>query len=48
MYKKEIESKSEVIKTARAVYDRRMNVALNGKLIEEVECFLIFRVTCCC
>ncbi len=31
------EGKSKVIHYTRRVHDRRMNVALNGKLLEEVE-----------
>ena len=33
------ESKSKVMKCTRMVDGRRMNVVLNGKLLEEVECF---------
>jgi len=33
------ESKSKVMKCTRMVDGRRMNVILNGKLLEEVECF---------
>ena len=30
---------SKIIKYARGVDGRRMNIALNGELLEEVECF---------
>jgi len=33
------ESKSKVMKCTRMVDGRRMNAVLNGKLLEEVECF---------
>ncbi len=33
------ESKSKMMKCTRFVDGRRMNVALNGKVLEEVECF---------
>jgi len=33
------ESKSKVLRCTRMVDGRRMNVVLNGKLLEEVECF---------
>jgi len=33
------ESKSKVMKCTRMVDGRRMNVVLNDKLLEEVECF---------
>ena len=32
-------SKSKVMKCSRLVDERRMNVALNGEMLEEVECF---------
>ena len=33
------ENKSKVMKCTMKVGGRRMNVALNGELLEEVECF---------
>ncbi len=33
------ESKSKVMKFTRLVDGRRMNITLNGKVLEEVECF---------
>ena len=36
------ENRSQVIKYTRRVGGRRMNVALNGELLEEVECFKYF------
>ena len=37
------ESKSKIIKITRMVYDRWMNVILNGELLEEVEGFTYLR-----
>lgn len=31
--------RAKIMKCTRMVDDRRMNVVLNGKLLEEVECF---------
>ncbi len=42
------QSKSEVMKCTRRVDCRRMNVGLNGELLEQVDCFKTFRVSCCC
>ncbi len=33
------ESNSKVMKCTRMVDGKRMNVVLNGKLLEEIECF---------
>ena len=40
----ENESNSKVMKGMRIVYGRRINVILNDKCLEKVECFKYFRL----
>ncbi len=42
------ESKSKVTNCSRFVGGRRINGVLNGEVLEEIERFKIFRITCCC
>lgn len=41
---RENKTKSEIIKCIRMANDRRMNLNMHGKLLEEVQCFKCLRL----